>query len=210
MTESAGILNHIILGSLGVIVGLIATFFGYGVFRLVLPFLGFFYGYILGQSLVESNMWGFVLGILFAVVLAVLSYAYWSLLVTVGGAILGFSLGVAFGEWIGFWNWINVLIGVGFALVFAVLWLVMKDAMVMFVTAMAGAGIVMAGLAHFWPLIFGWLTNGGWIGTILTVVLGVLGFFVQSLIFAAMRLYSEPPPGGPPYVYVPAGSSTSR
>ncbi len=205
MTETSSILNHIVLGSLGVIVGLIATFFGYGVFRLILPFLGFFYGYILGQSLVQSNVWGFVLGILFAVVLAVLAYAYWSLLVTVGGAIMGFSLGVAFGEWIGFWNWVNVIIGIGLGLIFALLWLVLKDVMVMWITALAGAGIVMAGLAYFWPLVFGWLNNGNWLAAILTVVLGVVGFLAQMVIFAAMKLYSEPPAGGPPYVYIPAG-----
>jgi hypothetical protein len=208
MGESAGILNHIILGSLGVIVGLVATFFGYGIFRLILPVLGFFYGYLLGSSLVEGALWGFLLGLLFALVLGFLSYAYWSLLVTVGGAIIGFSLGYAFGEWLNLWNWISVIIGVGLAVVFGVLWFLFKDLMVMWLTALAGAGIVAAGLAYFWPALFGWLNNeGNWIATILVIALGIVGFLVQMVVFASMKLYSEPPPGGPPYVYVPSGSS---
>jgi hypothetical protein len=210
MGESAGILNHIILGSLGVIVGLVATFFGYGVFRLILPVLGFFYGYILGSSLVEGAVWGFMLGILFALVLGVLAYAYWSLLVTVGGALIGFSLGYAFGEWLNLWDWVSVLIGVGVAVLFGALWFMFKDLMVMFLTAMAGAGIVAAGLAYFWPLIFGWLNNeGNWIASILVIALGIVGFLGQMVIFATMKLYSEPPAGGPPYVYIPSGSAAT-
>jgi hypothetical protein len=209
MTESAGILNHILLGSLGIIVGLVATFFGYGIFRLILPFLGFFYGYLLGSSLVQSNFWGFMLGILFAIVLAILSYFYWSLLVTIGGGIVGFSLGYAFGEWIGLWSWINWILGIGLAIVFAGLWFVFKDAMVMWITALGGAGIVAAGLAYFWPLVFGWLAGSNWISTILVIILGIVGFFVQMVFFAAMRLYSEPPPGGPAYITMPTQMSSN-
>lgn len=204
MGEATVILNHIVLGSLGVIVGLVATFFGYGVFRLILPFLGFFYGYILGQSMVESAFWGFGLGVLTAVVLAVLSYAYWSLLVTIGGAIAGFGLGFALGEWIFPWQWINVLIGVGVAVLFAALWFVFKDVWIMFATAFAGAAIAFSGLAYFWPRIFGWLANdGNWLAVLLTIALGLVGFVVQMVIFAAMHAYSEPPPGGPRYVNLP-------
>lgn len=201
MGESAGILNHIVLGSLGVIVGLVATFFGYGLFRLILPMVGFFYGYVLGLSLVESTFWGLMLGGLFAIVMAVLSYSYWSLLVTIGGALAGFGLGFAIGEWIFPWQWISILIGTSLAVIFAGLWFVFKDVWVMFASAFAGAGVTFLGLAYFWPRVFGWLANdGNWLTVLLTIALGIVGFVVQMGVFAAMHAYSAPPPGGPGYV----------
>jgi hypothetical protein len=203
MGEPTVVLNHLVLGSLGVVVGLVATFFGYAVFRLILPFLGFFYGYILGRSMVESAFWGFGLGVLTALVLAVLSYAYWSLLMTVGGAIAGFGLGYALGAWIFPWQWVHVLIGAAVAVLFAGLWFLYKDGWVMFVTAFAGAAITFSGLAYFWPRMFGWLANdGNWLAALLTVALGLLGFVVQMGIFAALHAYGAPPPGGPSYVIV--------
>lgn len=202
------ILNQVIVGGLMVLVGLGVTFYGYTIFRLILPVLGLFFGLILGTSMLpNSPILGWTLGIFFAIAFAVLAYAFWAVMMGVAGAFVGFSLGYMFGDWIGFGNWLNVILGVGLGAVFAVLYFMFKDLMVMIWTAFAGAGIIFAGLAYFWPAIFGWLENGNWLPVILTIVVGVIGTIAQMKIFVGMTYYSNPPAGGPPYVGSPASST---
>ena len=199
-------LDNILLGTLGVLVGLVVTFYGYGIFRMILPVLGFFYGFILGRDLFpNSPVWGWTFGLIIAVALAVLAYAYWSVLMTVGGAFIGFSFGYMLGDWIGLWSWINVIIGVVLGAGFALAYFLFKDLMVMVWTAFAGAGIIFAGLAYFWPAVLGWLGNSSnWLTFILTLVVGVIGTIAQMFIFSGLAYYSAPPAGGPPYVGSPA------
>lgn len=204
--QQFGFFGNILLGTLGVIVGLVVTFYGYAIFRLILPVLGLFYGFILGHSFFpDSAVWGWTLGILFAIALAVLSYAYWSVLMTVGGAFIGFSLGYMMGGWLGLLNWINVIIGIVLAVGFALFYLMFKDLMVMVWTGFAGAGIILAGLAVFWPTVLGWLSNSSnWLTLILTLVVGVIGTIAQMFIFSGLAYYSAPPASGPPYLGAPS------
>ncbi len=201
-------LENILLGALGVIVGLVITFYGYAIFRLILPIIGFFYGFILGKSLFpDGPVWGWTFGIVFALVLAFLAYAYWSVLMTVGGAFIGFTLGYTFGVWLfpPMLEWIGVIIGIVLGAGFALMYFLFKDLMVMVWTAFAGAGIIFAGLAFFWPAVLGWLGNSSnWITFILTLVVGVIGTIAQMFIFSGLAYYSAPPAGGPPYVGAPA------
>lgn len=207
--QQFGFFGSILLGTLGVIVGLVVTFYGYAIFRLILPVLGLFYGFILGKSFFpDSPVWGWVLGILFAIALAALAYAYWSALMTIGGAFIGFSLGYMIGDWIGLWSWTNVIIGVVLGAGFALMYFLFKDLMVMVWTAFAGAGIIFTGLAVFWPTLLGWLGNSSnWLTFILTIVVGVIGTIAQMFIFSGLAYYSEPPAGGPPYVGAPASQA---
>lgn len=207
--QQFGFFGSILLGTLGVIVGLVVTFYGYAIFRLILPVLGLFYGFILGKSFFpDSPVWGWVLGILFAIALAALAYAYWSALMTIGGAFIGFSLGYMIGDWIGLWSWTNVIIGVVLGAGFALVYFLFKDLMVMVWTAFAGAGIIFTGLAVFWPTLLGWLGNSSnWLTFILTIVVGVIGTIAQMFIFSGLAYYSEPPAGGPPYVGAPASQA---
>lgn len=195
-------LEQILLGTLGILVGLAVCFYGYAVFRLLLPVLGFLFGVMIGRSLFPENpVFGWVIGIGLALLFAWIAYAAWSVLIGLGGAFLGFALGVSLGEWLHLWDWLSVVIGVVIAAGVGVLFFLAKDLMVMLITGLAGAAAIFSGLAYFMPTIFGWLGNeANWLTFILTIVLGLLGFGVQMAVFAGQRMYSEPPPGGPPLV----------
>ena len=201
-------LDNILLGTLGVLVGLVVTFYGYAIFRMILPVLGFFYGFILGRSFFPDSQWlGWAMGIVFAIALAALAYAYWSALMTVGGAFIGFSLGYMFGDWLVLPSWVNAIIGIILGAGFALVYFLFKDLMVMVWTAFAGAGIIFAGLAFFWPTVLGWLgDSSNWLTFVLTLVVGAIGTIAQMFIFSGLAYYSAPPAGGPPYM----GAPTSR
>lgn len=202
-------LDNFLLAALGVLVGLVLTFYGYALFRLLLPIIGFYYGFLFGQSLAGSSaLWAWLFGLLCAVALAFLAYAYWSLLVTVGGAFIGFSLGYTFSEWLGLWNWLSAVIGIVAATGFALLFFTVKDVMVMVYTAFAGAGLIFAGLATFFPSLLGWLgAQSNWLTLLLTLVVGTVGTIAQMFIFSGLDTYSEPPQGGPPYFSLPNAES---
>lgn len=89
-------METIIVGILLLAVGLASAFAGYALFRIILPFLGFFAGFSIGfaavQGLFGANVWSFVAALLTALLigglLALLSYFYY----TVGVMILAGSL----------------------------------------------------------------------------------------------------------------------
>lgn len=190
-----------LLGSLLIILaGLGIAFYGYGIFRLLLPVVGFFAGLMVGQAIApNSAIWGWVMGILFALLFAVAAYAYWSVMIGMSGALLGFALGVALMEMLGLWNWLAVVVGLALAVVFGYLYFVYRDLFVMFATGLTGAALVLYGIGHFIPW-FSFLQNqGNWFTFLLTLVLGILAGGVQMTLFSGMQYYSiegakTPPP----------------
>lgn len=198
-----------LLGSILLIgFGLIVTFYGYGIFRLLLPVMGFVAGMLLGRALVpDSVFWGWVLAIILAVVLAVLSYAYWSAMVTISGAVLGFTFGTALIQMIGFWDWIGVLVGLALAVVFGALYFRYRDAFVMVSTGLSGAALVLYGIGYFIPW-FSFLQNqGNWFTFLLTLVLGIFGAIVQLAIFSGMKYYAASAQATPPVVVSRSGTA---
>jgi hypothetical protein len=90
-------LETIIASILLVILGVLLLFSGYMFFRILLPIWGFVTGFILGAGAVSALVGGgflgtlasWIIGLLFGILLAVLSYAIYSL----GVALLGASVG---------------------------------------------------------------------------------------------------------------------
>lgn len=91
-----GVIETLIVALIAIIVGAVGCVFGYGVWRLALPFIGGFYGYVIGSTLVSPEQWflALLLGLAVAIVLAMLAYFLWSFLVVLYGVTLGAAVGV--------------------------------------------------------------------------------------------------------------------
>lgn len=204
-----GFLGTLLASLLLIFFGLGLTFYGYGVFRMLLPVVGFFAGLFLGLALApNSQFWGWVLGIALAVLMAAVSYAYWSVMVGLGGALLGFTLGVALIEMLGWWNWIAVVVGLVLAVLFGALYFQYRDLFVMVSTALTGASLVFYGIGYFIPWFSFLRDQGNWFTFLLTLVLGVVGATAQMAIFAGMTYYSAAGSRTPPPVLITRGNPT--
>lgn len=102
-------IEGIILGLLALAVGLAWAFYGLKVFTILLPVWAFFFGLLTGaqwaQDLFGEGLFTTVLswgiGLVFGIVLAVISYLWYYAAVTIAGGALGYMLGVGFMDWLG-------------------------------------------------------------------------------------------------------------
>ena len=102
-------IEGIILGLLALAVGLAWAFYGLKVFTILLPVWAFFFGLLTGaqwaQDLFGEGLFSTVLswgiGLVFGIVLAVISYLWYYAAVTIAGGALGYMLGVGFMDWLG-------------------------------------------------------------------------------------------------------------
>lgn len=142
---------------IAVAIGLIACFFGYRLFRAVLPVFGFVVGAIVGAQAVflifNEGIFATLLSIVAAVVVGIvfglLAYFWWALgiVLAVGG--MGFAIGnallPALNLDLDIVSWLlGLAVGVGFALAAIVLRL--PRAIVIVVTALWGAGATLGGV----------------------------------------------------------------
>jgi hypothetical protein len=199
-----------LLGSLLLILfGLSIAFYGYGIFRVILPVIGFILGLMIGRALLaDSPFWGWVLGFGLAIVLAVISYAYWSVMIGLSGAILGFTLGTALAHMIGLWDWIALLAGLALAVAFGFLYFRFRDLFVMVSTGLTGAALVLYGIGFFIPWFAFLKDQGNWFTFLLTLALGVFGALVQVQIFRGMTYYSAVESRTPPPVLITRSNPT--
>jgi hypothetical protein len=142
---------------IAVAIGLVACFFGYRLFRAVLPVFGFVVGAIVGAQAVflifNEGIFATLLSIVAAVVVGIvfglLAYFWWALgiVLAVGG--MGFAIGnallPALNLDLDIVSWLlGLAVGVGFALAAIVLRL--PKAIVIAVTALWGAGATLGGV----------------------------------------------------------------
>ncbi|HEX5579625.1 MAG TPA: DUF4203 domain-containing protein [Candidatus Limnocylindria bacterium] len=136
-------------------IGLIALFFGYRIFKLLLPLFGFFVGLVVGAEVVATifgegflaSVIGIVAGLVVGLLFGALAYVWWWLGVILVFAGMGYALGVsilpAFGLEL---DLVSVLIGLVVAAVFALgaIVLRMPKLVVIGVTALWGSGATIA------------------------------------------------------------------
>ena len=144
-----------------VAVGLVVCFFGYRIFRLLLPFLGFFVGLIVGAQVVASifgegflaTIIGVVAGLVVGLLFGALAYVWWWLGVILVFGGMGYSLGAAIFPAIGIENVgiFNFVLGLAAAAVFAIIAIVLRmpKLIVVAVTGLWGSGAVIAGWMVF-------------------------------------------------------------
>jgi hypothetical protein len=141
---------------------MIALFFGtmlllggYRFFMFLLPIWGFFFGFGLGAESVQalfgdaflSTVTSWVVGFVVALVFALCSYLFYFAAVALVGGALGYALAVgileAIGLPFGFLVWIvGIVVGIIFAI--GVIVLNIQKLVVIFATAILGAGVIVA------------------------------------------------------------------
>ena len=143
-----------------VAVGALVCFFGYRIFRLLLPFLGFFVGLIVGAQVVASifgegflaSVFGIVAGLVVGLLFGALAYLWWWLGVILVFAGMGYALGAAIFPAIGIDVGIfNFVLGLAAAAVFAIIAIVLRmpKLIVIAVTGLWGSGAIIAGWLVF-------------------------------------------------------------
>jgi hypothetical protein len=182
-------------------IGLVACFFGYRLFRAVLPIFGFVLGAIVGAQAVNlvfgdgilSTVLSIITAVVVGIVFGLLAYFFWALgvILAVGG--MGFAIGAAllpaFGLDMDFVSWvIGLLVGLGFAA--AALVLRLPRAIVVAVTALWGAASTLAGvlllLNQIEPDQLGYGAVDAVVSQSLFWLLGVLALAVVGAVFQAM------------------------
>lgn len=147
----------IILGILAILVGAVFCFRGIIAMRFVITLWGAFVGLNLGAGLVASindesflaSALGWTVGIILAVILAVLAYLYYAVAVVLAMASIGFALGAGAMAALGVtWNWVIVLVGVIIGVLLAVLALAvdLPSVLLVVLSALGGAVAIVGGL----------------------------------------------------------------
>lgn len=189
-----------------IVIGLMFLFFGYPMFRILLPIWGFFAGVAIGvqgmQSIVGDGFiglsMGFVLGLVFGAVLAALAYFMYTLAVYLFGITVGYVIGSGLVMALGFnQGFLSALVGVVVGIVFAVLFANMKmpKYLIIFLTGAAGAmGVIMGLFALFGAVpavpqslaLTSYLVSGSFFWVILWVVLAAIGILFQYALTQAV------------------------
>ncbi len=78
-----------LVGLIMLLVGLAGVFWGYRIFRILLPLMAGVAGYLVGLVLFPNNLFlALVVGFGLALVFIILAYAAWSIWVTISGIVL--------------------------------------------------------------------------------------------------------------------------
>ncbi|MCU0561263.1 MAG: hypothetical protein MUD16_13855 [Desulfobacterales bacterium] len=177
-------------GLLAIAYGAVFALFGYPIFRIFLPIYGGIIGYILGVTVVAPDypIAALAIAVILAILFASAAYLYWSAMIGLAGAILGYGLvTVIVGALWPSAVYTPLLIGLVGALAGSFVFIYAKDAMVMVASALNGAMIVAWGLRT-------WLYPGSRVLDSLTLIAFVLvaiaGLVVQIKFFGQQRKYS--------------------
>jgi Domain of unknown function (DUF4203) len=192
----------IVIGLLAILIGLAFTFMGFRLFLILLPVWGFFIGFYFGAEMVSvifgtgflADVTGFVVGFVAALIFAVASYLWYWLAVTILGGSVGYAVGVGLIGFLGISNnFINVVIGLLFAIVFAVaaIWLRLPKYLAIAFTSVGGAFAAVAGLAILFGKLdttalghtgttIGAIKDLNWLWLAAAIVLTVIGIWYQT------------------------------
>jgi len=154
------VLSVIIAGLLAILIGVAFCFLGYRLFLVLLPILGFFAGLWLGAEAITllfgtgflATTTGIVVGIIFGLILAVLSYFFYYAGVIIIAAIIGYALGSGLMMAIGFdAGFISALVGIITAVVVAGVAILfnLQKYVIIILTSLGGANAILLGILLF-------------------------------------------------------------
>lgn len=205
-------LQTLLAAVLSLVIGAVMLFAGRRVFIVLLPVFGFFAGFWIGAEFMHAligtgflgTVSGWVLGIILALIGAVLSYIFFpvGVALAVGVFVAGMVNGVL--RWLGIEaSWFLTIVGlaVGLVVAWVALWRGWESYIVMALTALGGALLMAMGLA----LLFGQITTAQlaaegsamrplldssiwW--SLLVIGLAVAGFILQMRVARQFRYES--------------------
>lgn len=192
-------MHEIIVGLFAIGIGAIFAFYGYKAMRILFPLWGLVAGYWFGARMVESftndsffaTALGIAVGVVCGLVAAVLAYLYYAVAVVVFMGIFGYWLGSGLLIWVGVDpGFLTFITGFALAivLVLAGIFLDVPKYFLLFLTAFAGAALMISGLlvmgnaAELVVLkegVVAVMESQNWIWQVLWVVVGITGLAVQ-------------------------------
>lgn len=148
-------MNATVIGVLAIVIGLLACFAGYRVFRIVLPILGFLVGLGVGAQLASvvfnepylGSPLSWAVAIVVGLLAAVIAFVWWYVSVALAIAGLGYAIGYGAAAGLGVAANTAVVIGVALAVLFAVGAIVLRipTGIVIVVSAFWGASALLGG-----------------------------------------------------------------
>lgn len=184
-------MGPILTGIILLVAGLAGVFWGYRIFRFILPVIGGIAGYLIGLALFPNNLIiALVIGFGLAILFAILAFAAWSVMVTISGAVLGAALGVAIAVGLNLTAWLGWIVILALAVLVGILVWKIRDEVVIILTAITGAAFVATGL-RVW---FGAGTIRSLVWWTIFFVLAVIGIVWQWQRYRNLKLLGM---GGP-------------
>jgi hypothetical protein len=182
-----------------ILLGLGLTFAGYRFFVILVSIWGFFAGFHFGASILSNwfgqgfltTVIGWVIGLLIGIFAAAIAYLFYEAAVVLLAGFVGYELGVGVMTWIGFQpGFIPFLVGLGAALALAGLAVILRfpKILIIVLTALAGAGAILAGfflafgrisLADLQFGTIGAIVRDRWIWGVLYLALAGVGILIQ-------------------------------
>lgn len=148
-------MNATVIGVLAIVIGLLACFAGYRVFRIVLPILGFLVGLGVGAQLASvvfsepylGSPLSWAIAIVVGLLAAVIAFVWWYVSVALAIAGLGYAIGYGAAAGLGVAGNTAVVIGVALAVLFAIAAVVLRipTGIVIVVSAFWGASALLGG-----------------------------------------------------------------
>jgi len=131
-----------------VVAGVMGVFWGYRIFRILLPIYGGIAGFVIAYSWMGQGnpLSALLVGIVAAVILGGLAYFFWSWLVWFGGVVLGAAIGALIATALNLWTWLAIILVVALATAFGYFFVKIRDEVVIISTAVMGAGAVAHGV----------------------------------------------------------------
>jgi predicted flap endonuclease-1-like 5' DNA nuclease len=192
--------------------GLMLTFAGYKLFRVLLPIWGFFFGLWLGAQSIQvifnegflTTITSWVVGLIVGIIFAVLAFRFYLFGVAIIAASLGYFAAVGLWLWIGFpYGFLMWLIAIIVAIALAVVTLIFnfQKWVIIIATAILGASLSVGVIAALFKPLSLLLENPvrvilqtSPLLLILFLLLAILGIIVQSRTTRSVMV-SEPSPG---------------
>ena len=190
--------SALIIGLLAIVIGLLACFAGYRVFRIVLPIIGFLVGLGVGAQLAEllfnepylGSPLSWAVAIVVGLLAAVIAFVWWYVSVALAIAGLGYTIGYGAAAGLGVAGPTAVVIGVALGVLFAVAAIVLRipTGIVIVVSAFWGASALLGGTLVLLGRIEPSQLRNGTVDVVIAesplllliwVVVGVLGVAVQ-------------------------------
>jgi hypothetical protein len=182
-----------------ILLGLGLCFAGYRFFVILVSIWGFFAGFHFGASILSTwfgqgfltTVIGWVIGLLVGIFAAAIAYLFYEAAVILLAGFLGYQLGVGIMTWIGFQpGFITFLVGLGVALALAALAVILRFPKILIITltALAGAGLILAGFFLAFGRIsladlqfgeVGAIVRDSWIWGVLYLALAGVGVLIQ-------------------------------